>query len=84
MSPSTAARNPPPRSAPTREVRLQPGSSQSDAVVITVAPTGSDVTRANNPNVPYTPAEIVAEAVRAGSAGAGVVHVHVREDDGTA
>jgi len=54
-----------------------------DAVVITVAPTGSDVTRANNPNVPYTPAEIVAEAVRAGSAGAGVVHVHVREDDGT-
>jgi 3-keto-5-aminohexanoate cleavage enzyme len=55
----------------------------SDAVVITVAPTGTEVTRANNPNVPYTAAEIVEESVRAGSAGAGVVHVHVRDDDGT-
>jgi len=55
----------------------------SDAVVITVAPTGTEVTRANNPNVPYTPEEIVEESLRAGSAGAGIVHVHVRNDDGT-
>jgi uncharacterized protein (DUF849 family) len=33
--------------------------------------------------VPYTPAEIAAEAKRAVEAGAGVVHVHARRDDGT-
>ena len=55
----------------------------SDPVVITVAPTGSDVTRDNNPNVPYTPAEIAASSIEAFEAGATVVHVHVREDDGT-
>lgn len=54
----------------------------TDAVVITVAPTGSEPTRRDNPSVPYLPAEIADEAVRAGSAGAGVVHIHVREDDG--
>jgi 3-keto-5-aminohexanoate cleavage enzyme len=81
VSPSTTAQDPSIRSAPS-EVPPPLRSQRSDTVVITVAPTGSDVTRANNPNVPYTPAEIVAEAVRAGSAGAGVVHVHVRGDDG--
>lgn len=55
----------------------------SDGVVITVAPTGTETTRAHNPNLPYTVAEIVDESVRAGSAGAGIVHVHVRDDDGT-
>ncbi|MHB1884206.1 MAG: beta-keto acid cleavage family enzyme [Acidimicrobiales bacterium] len=54
----------------------------TDAVVITVAPTGSEPTRRDNPSVPYLPAEIADEAVRAGSAGAGVVHVHVRDDEG--
>jgi 3-keto-5-aminohexanoate cleavage enzyme len=57
-------------------------AKSSDSVVITVAPTGSEVTRTNNPKVPYTPEEIVAEAVLAAGAGAGIVHVHVREDDG--
>ena len=51
-------------------------------MVVTVAPTGSEPTKKDNPNVPYTVEEIVAEAVRAGSAGAGVVHVHVRDVDG--
>lgn len=55
----------------------------ADPVVITVAPTGSDVTRDNNPNIPYTPAEIAASSIEAFEAGATVVHVHVREDDGT-
>ncbi|MGH9304298.1 MAG: 3-keto-5-aminohexanoate cleavage protein [Acidimicrobiales bacterium] len=58
------------------------GRLASDAVVITVAPTGSEPTRADNANIPYLVDEIVAEALRAGSAGAGIVHVHVREDDG--
>jgi 3-keto-5-aminohexanoate cleavage enzyme len=81
VSPSPGA-DESPRAAPGRAVRSRGRGASSDAVVITVAPTGSEVTRTNNPNVPYTPAEIVAEAVRAGNAGAGVVHVHVRDDDG--
>jgi 3-keto-5-aminohexanoate cleavage enzyme len=52
-------------------------------VVVTVAPTGADVFRANNPNIPYTPAEIAESSIEAAQAGATVVHLHVREDDGT-
>ncbi|MGB0119723.1 MAG: 3-keto-5-aminohexanoate cleavage protein [Solirubrobacterales bacterium] len=55
----------------------------SDPVVLTVAVTGADVFRENNPNIPYTPAEIAESSIEAGRAGATVVHLHVREDDGT-
>jgi 3-keto-5-aminohexanoate cleavage enzyme len=55
----------------------------SDPVVVTVAPTGADVFRANNPNIPYTTAEIAQHSIEAAQAGATVVHLHVREDDGT-
>lgn len=51
-------------------------------VVITVAPTGAEVTRDDNPAVPYTPREIATEAVGAGQAGAAMVHLHAREPDG--
>jgi 3-keto-5-aminohexanoate cleavage enzyme len=40
------------------------------------------VTRAQNPAVPYTPAEIADAAVAAGKAGAAVVHLHARWPDG--
>ena len=52
-------------------------------VVITAAITGADVTRADNPNVPYTPAEIAESSLRSVEAGAAIVALHVREDDGT-
>jgi 3-keto-5-aminohexanoate cleavage enzyme len=55
----------------------------SDPVVLTVAVTGADVFRENNPNIPYTTAEIADSAIEAAEAGATVVHLHVREDDGT-
>lgn len=51
-------------------------------VVVTVAPTGAEVTRDDHPAVPYTPAEIARESIAAVAAGASVVHLHVREDDG--
>ena len=54
-----------------------------DPVVITVAPTGAEVTRADNPNVPYTPREIATAARECVDEGATVVHLHVREEDGT-
>src|SRR5436189_3985363 len=51
-------------------------------VVITVAPTGAEVTRADNPALPHTPAEIAADVIACAEAGAAVCHLHVREDDG--
>ena len=55
----------------------------SDPVVLTVAVTGADVFRENNPNIPYTTTEIAESSIEAAEAGATVVHLHVREDDGT-
>jgi 3-keto-5-aminohexanoate cleavage enzyme len=65
--------------ARTRRARVW----DSDPVVLTVAVTGADVFRENNPNIPYTTAEIADSAIAAAQAGATVVHLHVREDDGT-
>src|SRR6185437_15895162 len=52
-------------------------------VVVTVAPTGAEVTRADNPALPHTPAEIAADVLACAEAGASVCHLHVREEDGT-
>jgi 3-keto-5-aminohexanoate cleavage enzyme len=54
----------------------------SDKVVITCALTGVLAKREQCPWVPYTPAEIATEALRAWEAGAAVVHIHARTDDG--
>src|SRR5215213_2313728 len=58
-------------------------SWNSNPVVLTVAVTGADVFRENNPNIPYTAAEIADSSIETAAAGATVVHLHVREDDGT-
>ena len=50
--------------------------------IITAALTGALTTRKQCPDIPYTAAEIAAEARRAGDAGASVVHIHARGDDG--
>jgi len=55
----------------------------SNPVVVTVAVTGADVFRENNPNIPYTTEEIADSSIEAAGAGATIVHLHVREDDGT-
>jgi 3-keto-5-aminohexanoate cleavage enzyme len=55
----------------------------SNPVVVTCAITGADVFRENNPNIPYTTKEIADSSIEAAEAGATVVHLHVREDDGT-
>lgn len=54
-----------------------------DKLIITCAPVGAEVTKEQNPAVPYTPADIAASAIAAVQAGASIVHLHVREDDGT-
>jgi 3-keto-5-aminohexanoate cleavage enzyme len=50
-----------------------------EKLIITAAVTGSGPTRANNPNIPYSPAEIANEVIRAYEAGASIAHVHVRD-----
>jgi 3-keto-5-aminohexanoate cleavage enzyme len=52
-------------------------------VVITVAPTGAEVTRADNAALPHTPAEIAEDVLACAEAGASVCHLHVREEDGS-
>ncbi|MBR4491555.1 MAG: 3-keto-5-aminohexanoate cleavage protein, partial [Bacteroidales bacterium] len=54
-----------------------------DKLIITAAICGAEVTKEQNPAVPYTVEEIVREARSAVDAGAAIVHLHVRWDDGT-
>jgi len=54
----------------------------ADKVIIAAAVVGAEVTRAQSPHVPYTPAEIAKAALDAGRAGAAVVHLHARWPDG--
>ncbi|HEX8794797.1 MAG TPA: 3-keto-5-aminohexanoate cleavage protein [Polyangiaceae bacterium] len=54
-----------------------------DLCVVTCALTGVLANRNQCPHLPYTPAEIAEEAKRAYDAGAAVVHIHARNDDGT-
>lgn len=54
-----------------------------EKLIITAAICGAEVTKEQNPAVPYTMEEIVREAKSAVDAGAAIVHLHVREDDGT-
>lgn len=53
-----------------------------DKVIVTCALTGVLANRQQCPHIPYTPKEIAEEAKRAYDAGATVVHIHGREDDG--
>jgi 3-keto-5-aminohexanoate cleavage enzyme len=57
-------------------------ASFDDKVIITCAITGVLATRKQCPHIPYTPKEIADEVESAYNAGASVVHIHGREDDG--
>jgi len=54
-----------------------------DLCVITCALSGVLANRKQCPAIPYTPEEIADEAKRAYDAGAAVVHIHARNDDGS-
>lgn len=54
-----------------------------EKLIITAAISGAEVTKEHNPNIPYTVEEIGREAESAYKAGASLIHLHVREDDGT-
>lgn len=50
--------------------------------IITVAVNGAEVTREQQPALPYTPEEVALEVERAYRAGAAIAHLHARLDDG--
>ena len=54
-----------------------------EKLIITAAICGAEVTKEHNAAVPYTVGEIGQEALAAYEAGAAIIHLHVREDDGT-
>lgn len=54
-----------------------------EKLIITACICGAEVTKDHNPNVPYTVEEIAREAKSAYDAGASIIHLHVRTDDGT-
>ena len=53
-----------------------------DKIIISAALTGAATNRSHCEYIPYTPVEIAEEAQRAVDAGASIVHIHAREDNG--
>ena len=52
----------------------------ADRLLVTVAPTGAETTKADCPQLPTTLEELVATAVECETAGAAMIHVHVRDE----
>lgn len=52
------------------------------AVIITAALVGAELTRNDTPHLPLSPEEIVESALGAWRAGAAMVHLHVRDENG--
>ncbi len=57
-------------------------ASMGDKLIISAALTGSWPTKAQNPAVPITEEEIATAAIDAWRAGAAIVHIHVRNEQG--
>lgn len=53
-----------------------------DALIVNLAPTGMVPTKAMNPRVPVSVAEIVEDAKRCIAAGTNMLHLHARDEDG--
>lgn len=53
-----------------------------EPLILTAAITGAETCRKDQPNLPITPEEQAAEAVACFEAGARIIHLHVRDDEG--
>jgi 3-keto-5-aminohexanoate cleavage enzyme len=51
-------------------------------LIITAAICGAEVTKEDNPNLPVTADELAQEALKAEKAGASIIHLHVRDQNG--
>ncbi len=58
------------------------GRSVDAELILTAAIVGAEITREQTPYLPITADEIADEAARCREAGAAVIHLHVRDDDG--
>jgi len=57
--------------------------AEGSDLVLTAAIVGAELTRAQTPHLPITPQEVADEAARCREAGAAVIHLHVRNPDGS-
>ena len=62
-------------------VRAVPSGFDPAKLLVTVAPTGAETTKADCPRLPTTLEELVETAQRCETAGAAMVHVHIRDDE---
>jgi len=65
-----------------KDLQRKPSIGASD-LILTAAIVGAEVTRSQTPYLPVTPTEIAEEAMKCRDAGASVIHLHVRNDDGS-
>ena len=56
---------------------------QTEPAILTAAICGAETTREQTPYLPITAEELGEEAARCAAAGASVIHLHVRKNDGT-
>jgi 3-keto-5-aminohexanoate cleavage enzyme len=68
--------------APMSGPIVTPAATEPDAVILTAAIVGAELTRAQTPHLPVSTAEVAEEAARCREAGAAIIHLHVRTDDG--
>jgi 3-keto-5-aminohexanoate cleavage enzyme len=72
----------PPGPMPGPDPIVTPSEAETD-VILTAAIVGAELTRAHTPWLPISAREIADEAARCREAGAAVIHLHVRNDDGS-
>ncbi|MFL6181348.1 MAG: 3-keto-5-aminohexanoate cleavage protein [Actinomycetes bacterium] len=65
--------------APSTKPALTPQPAQT---LLTVAPTGAESSKADVPALPVTLDELVETAKACEAAGAAMIHIHIRDDDG--
>jgi 3-keto-5-aminohexanoate cleavage enzyme len=70
---------PPPHAEPL----VTPLEGDGDEVILTAAVVGAELSRAQTPHLPITPEEVADDAARCREAGAAILHLHVRNDDGS-
>jgi 3-keto-5-aminohexanoate cleavage enzyme len=68
---------------PAAQQRFSAAREAFGDIVLTAAIVGAELTRAQTPYLPLTPREIADESARCREAGASVIHLHVRNDDGS-
>lgn len=58
------------------------GAASPEPLMIAVAPNGARKRKADHPAIPLTPEELAIDAAACADAGASMIHLHVRDDDG--